>query len=536
MSLSTQSASAQHAGNRNFWLRLLVALVGGAVIASGVAAVSPGPFINAWLPAWYLSAVSVYFLVLAWSWAGRGRALAWMIALAFFLRLGFGIGMSLALPHWGYPEKEQQAGYLFKDAYARDTQAWKLAKSDRPLWNSFRDEFATDQYGGLLAVSAVIYRYLSPDMQRPFLLLIVAAFFAALGVPFLRQAVRLRWPARVAAITAWIYVLYPDAIFFGSSQMREPFLVGLGSVMFWVVLAWDWKSKTKWAALAASLLGMALISSRVAGAITGFLALLFMLEYVMGHTDRRWRVAGWIGLALSLLLLVVFSWEWFQNSTSWDTKVTESDSGWVNKIITEAKLKTHISRDQLGPTITTVYGMARPVLPAAVTQDAKSTLWKVTAIVRSLGWYLLAPFLVYGLFTVWREKDPIKRRRLLWLVGTVFVWLVIASARGGGDLVDNPRYRSLFMPWLALLAAWAIDWALSHRDAWLWRWISIEGIFLVFFSAWYISRYYHAFSRMSFWATVGWIVILSGMVIFGGVVWDNFQAKKNALANRGKVV
>lgn len=534
MSLSTRSASARQAGGRGFWLRLIFALAGGAVIAAGVAALSRGPFLNAWLPAWFLSAVSVYFLTLAWSWAGRERALAWMIALAFFLRLGYGMGMSFALPVWGYAEKEQQAGYLFKDAYARDTQSWKLAKSERPLWNAFRDEFATDQYGGLLAVSAAIYRYLSPDAQRPFLVLILAAFFAALGVPFLRQAVRLRWPGRVAAIAAWIYVLYPDAIFFGSSQMREPFLVGLGSILFWIVLAWDWKSKARWAALAACLLGMALISSRVAGAMAGFLALLFWLEHVMSRSDRRLHVISWVGLAICLLLLVGFSWEWFRNSTSWDMKVTESDSGWVNKIITEAKAKTHISRDQLTPLITTVYGLARPVLPAAATQDAKSTLWKVTAIVRSIGWYLLAPFLVYGLFAVWREKDPARRRRLLWLVATVFIWMVIASARGGGDSVDNPRYRSLFMPWLALLAAWAIDWALSHRDAWLWRWIAIEGIFLVFFSAWYISRYYRSFGRMSFWATVGWIVILSGMVIFGGVVWDNFQAKKSALPAKVK--
>ena len=505
-------------------------------MGGGVAVFSPGPLVKAWLPAGILAAISAFLLGLAWRWAGRGRALGWMIALAFLLRLGMGMGLSLALPYWGYPEKEQQAGYLFKDAYARDNQAWDLAQSGKTLWSSFRDEFATDQYGGLLAISAAIYRLLSPDVHRPFLLLIVGAFFAALGVPFLLKAVRLHWPERVAVIAAWIYVLYPDAIFFGSSQMREPFLTGLAAIAFWLVLSWEPRSKVKWAALAATLIGMGLISSRFAAVIIILMALLFLEEYVIGRVDQRWRVMSRVGLALVLVLFVVFSWEWFRSSTVWDVIVTQNDSGWVAKIIHEATVKTGIAAEYLGPVITTTYGLARPVLPAAITQDAQSTFWKVVGIVRSVGWYALAPFLVYGLFAVWREQEPAKRRRLIWLVASVFIWLVIASARGGGDAVDNPRYRSLMMPFLALLAAWAIDWALAHRDAWLWRWIVIEGIFLTFFSIWYISRYWKIWGRMSFWATAGWIVILSGFVIISGWAWDNVQAKKNPASGRGKVV
>ena len=536
LSPTTQSASSRVPGRWDIWLRLVIALAAGATIGAGVAVLSPGPFLNAWLPAWLLSSISVYLLAQAWNWAGRGRALAWMVALAFLLRMVVGIGMSLAMPIWGYPEKEQQAGYLFKDAYARDMQAWDLASSRHPLWTSFRDEFATDQYGGLLAVSAAIYRYISPDAHRSYLLLIVGAFFAALGAPFLLQAVRLRWPERVGIIATWIYVLYPDAIFFGSGQMREPFLVGLAAIAFWLVLSWDQHSRAKWAGLIATLFGMALISSRVAGAMIAFLAFLFLMEYVVGRLDERRRVIGRAGLVLALLLFVVFSWEWFRSATVWDVIVTQNDSGWVAKIIHEATVKTGIAAEYLGPVLTTIYGLARPVLPAAITQDAQSTLWKVVGIVRSIGWYMLAPFLVYGLFAIWREQDPARRRRLIWLAATVFIWLVIASARGGGDAVDNPRYRSLLMPFLALLAAWAIDWALAHRDAWLWRWIAIEGIFMTFFTIWYASRYWKIWGRMSFWATVGWIVILSGMVLVGGWAWDNMQSKKPAENGRGKVV
>jgi hypothetical protein len=136
------------------------------------------------------------------------------------------------------------------------------------------------------------------------------------------------------------------------------------------------------------------------------------------------------------------------------------------------------------------YGLARPVLPAAVAEPAESALWKTIAVIRSAGWYALAPFLVYAFFSIWKERDPEKRRRAAWLVLDVVLWLMIASARGGGDATDNPRYRVMFIPWMALLAAWAVDWALAHRDAWLWRWILVEVIFLSFFTNWYFSRYF----------------------------------------------
>jgi hypothetical protein len=473
MSVQSKSAFSLRA-------RLILAMPAGALLGAVMAALSPGSFWAGWLAAALLFIFGLLALLSAWNWAGRGRALGWMIALAFLLRLAVGVGLSYALPEWGYSKPEQQAGYLFKDAYNRDREAWNLAQSDKPLWASFRQEFVTDQYGGVLALSALVYRYISPDAQRPFLILILGALTVAFGLPFLVQAVRLRWPVRAAVLAGWIYVLYPDAIFFTSAQMREPFLIGLGAVAFWAVLALNRRSPAAWLALVASLLLMAVISSRVAAAVTGFLALLFLIEHVMGRQGRRWQAAGWLGFAAGILLLLAFSWDWFHSSTSWDISLTQSDSGWIAKLIEEAADVTGISRERLGPLVVITYGLARPVLPAAIAEPAESALWKTIVILRSVGWYGLAPFIVYALFTVWKEASAENRRRAIWLALMVMLWVLIASARGGGDATDNPRYRVLFIPWLALLAAWAVDWALTHRDAWIWRWILVEVIFLAF--------------------------------------------------------
>lgn len=536
MGLQLNPVRSLAARRLSFPLRAGLSLAAGLLAGAGVAAVGPGAFGPGWLAAGLLAWAGGYLLLLAWEWAGGGRALAWMMALAFVLRLGLGILVSLALPAWGYPDEPvQQAGYLFKDAYARDHQAWQLASAGRPLWAAFGEELYTDQYGGLLAVSAALYRYLSPDAHRPLLPLMLGALAAAAGVPFLLQAVRLRWPARVAAIACWVYVLYPDAIFFGGAQMREPFLIALSAAAFWAVLALGdpsdgpanllgRRARGAWLALALSLGGMLLFSTRVAAAAAGLLGLLFLVEYIIPHPRRAWRVAGWVGLAAGTLLLLAFSWEWFHSSTAWDVLVNVRSSGSLMLRVEEVSQRLNLPQNTAGMLVTVLYGLTRPVLPAAIAETS-IPFWKTVAIVRSAGWYALAPFLVYALFTVWREPEPRQRRRMIWLALAVSLWLLVASARGGGDVTDNPRYRSLFIIWLALLAAWAVNRALTRRDPWLWRWLAVEVIFLAFFTHWYLSRYYHLWARLEFWQLVAWVAALSLLVLGGGWAWDRWKTR-----------
>lgn len=509
--------------------RLIIALAGGLLLGAGLAAFSTGEFLPGWLAASVLLIPALFLLVWAWSWAGGGKTLAAMIAAAFFLRLAVGVGLSLALPQYGYPnEPEQQAGYLFFDAYNRDLQAWELAGSDKHLASTFGEEFVTDQYGGLLALSGLVYRYLSPDAHRPFLILVLSSFTVALGLPFLYRAARLRWSMRAAVVAGWVYALYPDGVFFSASQLREPFLIGLACLAFYAVIDWSWRSPRSWLLILSSLAGMALISNRVTAAVAGLLGLLFLLEHIVGRSGRRWQIIGWVSLAVGALLVLGYSWEWFRSSAAWDFKETTLDAGRVAYAIDEASQILGVSRDYLVAPIITVYGLFRPVLPAAVIENAQSGLWKGIGIFRSAGWYALAPFLIYALFSVWREADPRKRRRAVWLALAVFAWIIIASARGGGDATDNPRYRTLFLPWMALLAGWAVNWAVTRKDAWLWRWAAVEVIFVGFFTQWYVSRYFRIWGRLPFWLMVVLIVVLSAAVLVGGWLYDRRKAARAA--------
>jgi hypothetical protein len=58
---------------------------------------------------------------------------------------------------------------------------------------------------------------------------------------------------------------------------------------------------------------------------------------------------------------------------------------------------------------------------------------------------------------------------LAWSTLACVVWILISSARAGGDQWDNPRYRTIFLPWLALICAWGWDYARRMKNPWLWR-------------------------------------------------------------------
>ncbi|HRQ31489.1 MAG TPA: hypothetical protein PLM89_00125, partial [Anaerolineales bacterium] len=207
------------------------------------------------------------------------------------------------LPSYGYADSEDsQAGYYYTDSHKRDDQAWELAVSGKPLAEAFSGKYSSDQYGGLLALSALTYRSLSPDAQRPLLLILLAAFVAATGVPFFWKAAERTFGEKIAWVSTWIFVLYPESIMLGGSAMREPYLLTFSAVAFWGFAAWSdaatSPSRSTILALGLSLFGMLLISP--AAAVFMLIVFAGWAALLRRHSNISWKAALVFGLVFLL--------------------------------------------------------------------------------------------------------------------------------------------------------------------------------------------------------------------------------------------
>lgn len=459
-----------------------------------------------------------FVLYCAWRASKGGKVMAWMLLLAFILRLALGIFLAWGLPQFGYNQEPQETGFVFEDAYRREENAWDLAKTGDPLTTAFGDAYETDQYGGMLYLSAFIYRYLSPDAYRPALISILSAGAMALSIPFLVAGMRRKFSWKATLWAGWIMALYPEAILLGSSQLREPYFILIFSVMFWAVVHALEKAHLKVVLpiLFISTVFLFLFSYRMGLSIVGVLAVWVWIE-LSNRMKRKWvKLAGWALILLAVIAVVVVMWDWLDAVLFWDMLVTIRKSGRVMFHLEALPAWMQF------PFIL-VYGVFQPVLPAAIAAPAP-WIWRGLGIFRAVGWYALLPLLAYALISVWRAEKSDKKRWLIVFTVLSWIWILIASARAGGDQWDNPRYRTIFLPLMSIAAGWAITFAQEKKDRWFYRALLIEGIFLGFFTNWYLRRYAGSPLYLEFFPMIAVILGLSALVIVGGWLWDRHRA------------
>jgi hypothetical protein len=462
-------------------------------------------FVDGRTPSWvgWLSYLVVATLCAAAAWLGwralRGhqapRVFAVAAMVAFGLRLGLAVAFAHLLPVYGSGRDHQQAGYFYPDAYDRDRISWEFGRSDRPLWEPSQREMRADQYGGLLMLSAVEYRYLSPDAHRPLLVVLQAATASSLAVLFTWGFVSLAIGSSAAAFAAWLVALYPEAILLGASQMREPFMaLGLSLMLYGYALA---RKDGLPRGAVPLVVGVALcLAISPPTALVGLVILLIAWLWERRGSRRPpvwvWPVVG-VGLVVALLL-ATRAWEasgvwgtntldillaWLTRSARYETYVLEQGSGMVQAMFDRTPTWAHVP-------LATAYGLIRPFLPAALFETS-APLARIVEIARSVGWFALLPFLIYALLatprsTGWRSLPT-------FLAILVWVTAIAASFRGGADGWDNVRYRAAFLVIQAAVAGGA--WA--HVRSTGSRWLAYTGVVVaavtVVFGQWYAGRY-----------------------------------------------
>ena len=482
----------------------------------------------------FLFLLSIVLLRIAHNWSKGGKTLAYILALAFFLRLAVGVALHLALPVYGYPDADDRFGYVFTDAHTRDNQAWKLAASEHPIFDAFSRTYSSDQYGGLLAFNTAIYRYLSPEAKRPLMPILFSAFFAALGVPFLWKAVGQAFGEKVAWASAWIFALYPESILLGASAMREPYLLTFSAFALWgfVILFHHSEasglpaenSRSGWLWLGLGLLGMLLVSPAVA-----LVTIIIFAGWIYFTNEKR--EISWAGIlavaAVFILGLFILSSslnrssqfddtsplhvinDWLKLAVKWDAYQLERDSGWIQKIFDEGPRWIRL------PFIA-IYGIFQPILPATLIHPTK-LIWTIIGFLRGLGWYAILPLLIISFGAAAGSASRKTRNLVLWLSLLAWVWILLASLRGGADLYDNPRYRTILFLWQSILAGYVWVWWRETHSIWFTSVLACEIVFVLVFTQWYLSRYLHWGGQLPFAVMIGLILGLWGLII--GIGW-----------------
>lgn len=484
------------------------------LLGAGLSALQPGNWFIGLLGFSFLFFLSFFLLTSATRWVGQTSSLSYMVALAFILRFAGGVTTYLALPVYGHAgDEEQGAGFTYTDAYRRDSQAWELASSDRPILDAFNNRFASDQYGGLLALCAFLYRYLSPDAHRVLLLVLMSALMGALGVPFLWKAVDLQWGEKVALAAAWIFALYPESILLGGVPMREPYLLAFSAFCLWGFVSWDHeRDKRSLTWLALGIFGMLLVSPSVA------LVTLVILGGWMYFSSERGRFPWWAAVVLGVVFIAGLFLlsaaldrqgnlggggplgviqNFIRESLKWNAFKIEEGSGWVQKLFDEMP-------DWMELPFVMIYGVLQPVLPAILVAPT-TILWKVIGILRALGWYAMLPALILAFWSgpgPGAESNRAERRIQKWLSLIVWAWILFTALRGGGDQWDNPRYRVILFLWQAILAGQV--WVWRRETRWFGRVIAMEIVLVAVFAQWYLNRYLHLGGQLPF----AWMVVL----------------------------
>jgi len=492
-----------------------------------------------WLHGWidYSLLLSISALLLLWVNKGlKASPLASRTVLgAFLLRLVSGVALTILLPLAGHQTSEvSQAGYVFKDALVRDMQAWRLASSPNTLLSAFSGSYSGDQYGGMLAISAAIYRYISPDSHRTVLILILTALAASVGVLFLWKAAQEWLNVEVANLSAIIFAFYPESLLLGSSQMREAFVISGVAIAFFGLQQVHRERKQGWFWIGLALL--VLFFFHPPTALTTFVILLglWLLEH---RGSISWKpLTIFLGILILALVFVVSIWSslpslegtnpaniffnWLSNNFNFQAYQLERSSGWIQKLSRQVT-------EQLWPVVVVSYGLTRPVLPAAIF-DPAPPIWVFINVLRAAGWYALAPILLFSLYASFKASKGGQRSQLIWLSLITWVWIIIASANAGGDQWDNPRYRAIFLTWQALLAGWAIWWAYSNKNPWLKRLFIVEGIFLLILSYWYATRIFHIGEVYNIWPVIGSAAVIGAIVITVGWALDRRKRRNRS--------
>jgi MFS family permease len=385
----------------------------------------------------------------------------------------------------------------------------------------------------LLFISAVSYRLLSPDARRPLLIVMLAASVGSLAVIYMWSFTQRAFGKKAAVFSTWLVALFPEAVFLGASQMREPFLITA------LCLALAGYSRFRVGHIkpgSVFVISGFLLALIISPPYSLILLLIVSLAWVWegkGKRDWIWIVGGILALsALVAIGLTLRAWStiegrpsgnviqllgwWLTSGAKYQLQLRTQESGWVTKMFGMVPEWSQMP-------LATAYGLVQPFLPAAVMDTTSAPLIRVLVSLRALGWFFLLPFLIASIFIAFRRGGW--RSLPAYLVILVWVTAVLVSYRDAGRMWDNPRWRTIFLGMQAALAGWTWVTYRTNKNPWLSRIGIVVGFATLAFMFWNAGRYYHI-PRLNLENTLKLIGGFTVLYSLGSWIYDRYRATK----------
>lgn len=307
--------------------------------------------------------------------------------------------------------------------------------------------------------------------------------------------------------------------------MREPFIVtGLALALFGLVRGRAGSARD---ALVGVVLGV-LLATAISPPYGVLVAGIVLVGWMWAGRSRRsaWGLAILAVIAVAAFGLTIRAWSvviapapgasvfdlvgwWLSETARFEVHKLEEVSGVVQVLFDQTPDWAHIP-------MATGYGLIRPFLPAALTEEM-APLARGIEIARALGWVVLLPFLLYAPLAALRAAGL--RGLPTYLSVVVWATAILSSYRAGGDGWDNVRYRAVFLAAQAGLAGWAWAHARESGSPWLRRVAVIVGGAVVIFLQWYLGRYLGT-PRLSLNATLALLLAFVVVAIAGPLIGD----------------
>ncbi len=527
----------------------IVILIGVALVSAAALAASQGGALGG-DPWWYATVFWPNFLVfaipmilgfglielcnrlfLAGDEGAFARKCTWW---ALGSRLAFLILAPVALLVWGYSTNRNLKGLVQLDAVNAVDTAWIAAQPGNSLIGAFHSG-PGDNTGGITTMGMVVFRLLSPDLERTLLLGLFASVFTSLTVIAVYRLGRGFFPPGAAKAAALIAAIYPEAVMIGSSHQQQGYITLIFSMAL-LALAGVIRNTEPVAGdpglpgrrNAAILLGSMTVLGFFVGYQFSILGVLCGVAFTLWLVDPKKRIGRilWIGAGAVVAVLVVLrvlsaldiipsAWDVlfrqyrYLYSMAWDEfdKLKAAGGGDF--------FQTVLLTMEKGPAflLAAVYGLVRPALPAAIGYRNPTAeggfFWQLLNIYRSLGWYIILPLLLYGTLKSLRGILSRKPEAILMLI--FWVVAIVGSYRAFGDEWDNPRYRLFAIAPMALLAAWAWMTQREQKDPWFMRIVIPFAAAAISLTVWYILRDYASlnFPALPSIAIIGVITVVA---------------------------